>query len=97
MAAGRLASSAERFAGSVLDRLRAGEAARREVLHQTEEKRQVRRRYPLLVERQDEIAAARMQQKIRILDPFRDALIGQKIADIVAGEKLLQFLAITSV
>ncbi len=40
-----------------------------------------------LVERQDEIAAAGMDQKIRILDALGDALVGQQLADVVAGEK----------
>jgi len=39
------------------------------------------------IEREDEIALAGMDQEIRVLDPLRDALVGQKLADIVAGQK----------
>ena len=31
-----------------------------------------------------------MNQEVRVLDPFRDTLIGQKLANIVAGEELAE-------
>ena len=62
-------------------------AARVQVLHQAEEERQVLSRHALLVERENEIAAAGMDEKIRVLDPFRDALVGEQLTDVVIGEK----------
>ena len=58
IAAGRPASRPSASPLRLLHRLRAGEAARRQMLHQAEEERQVARRHALLVERQDEVAAA---------------------------------------
>ncbi len=78
---------AQHLALAVLDRLRAGDAARVQVLHQAEKERQVLGGHPLLVEREDEVAAAGVDEKVRVLDPFRDALVGEQLADIVAGEK----------
>ena len=40
-----------------------------------------------LVEREDEIAAAGVDQEVRVLDAFGDALVGEQFADVVAGEK----------
>ena len=75
---------AERGAAPVLDRQRAGDAARREMLHQPEEERQVARRDTLLVEGQDEVAAPGVQEIIRVLDPLGDPLAGQEPTDVVA-------------
>ena len=57
------------------------------MLHQAEEERQVALGDAPLVERQDEVAGAGMDQKIRVLDAFGDALVGQQLADVVAGEE----------
>jgi hypothetical protein len=46
------------------------------MLHQPEEKRQVVRRDPLLVERQDEIAALGVDEEIGVLDALGDPLVG---------------------
>ena len=58
-----------------------------QVLHQPEKERQILGRDALLVEREDEIAAAGMDEKIRILDALRDALVGEQFPDVVTGEK----------
>ena len=71
----------------VLYRLRTGDAARVQVLHQAEEERQVGRRHALLVEGEDEIATGGMNQEIRVLDPLSNTLVGKQIADVVTGEK----------
>src|SRR3954452_10037361 len=64
---------AQRLASAVLHRLRTGETARMEVLHQANEKWQVLRGDTLLIEREDVITTAGVQQKIRIFDAFIDA------------------------
>src|SRR5690242_3487404 len=75
---------------AVLDWLRASDAAAREVLHQAEEERQVLGGDPPLIERQDEAASAGVNQEVRVLDPFRNTLVRQKLANIVAGEELAE-------
>src|SRR5262245_2332393 len=62
------------------------------MLHQAEKERQVLGRHPLLVERQDVGAGRGVDQKVRVLHPLRDALVGQELAKLVAGEKIRQFL-----
>ena len=57
------------------------------MLHQGEEERQVLGGDAPLVEREDEIAAAGVDQEVRVLDPFGDPLVGEQLADVVAGEK----------
>src|SRR5215471_18178061 len=57
------------------------------MLHQGEEKRQVSSGDALLVKGENEIAAARMDQEIRVLHPLRDALVSEQLADVVVGEK----------
>ncbi len=81
---------AQKLAGAVLHRLRAGQAAARQMLHQREEERQIAFRHAPLVQRQDEIAAVGVDQEIRVLDAFGDALIGKQLADIVTGKKAAQ-------
>ena len=87
IAAGRPASRPSVSPGAVLDRLRAGDAAVRQMLHQRQKERQVAFGHPLLVERQDEVAAAGVDQKIRVLDALGDALVGHELADVVTGEE----------
>jgi hypothetical protein len=41
----------------------------------------------LAKEREDEIAAAGMDQEVRVLDALGDAFIGKEFADVVAGEE----------
>ena len=57
------------------------------MLHQRQEERQIALGDAPLVEREDEIAAAGVDQKIRVLDAFGDSLIGKKLADVVTGEE----------
>ena len=60
------------------------------MLHQREEERHVTRRHALLVERQDVMPGAGVDQEIGILDALGDALVGQQFAQVVAGEKPAQ-------
>ena len=83
---------AEHPAVAILDRLRAIEPARGEMFHQSEEERQVVGSDPLLIERQDEIAAIGVQQEVRVLDAFGNALVRQQLAELVAGEAGSQIL-----
>src|SRR5438093_4695900 len=78
----------QRFAALVLHRLRTIDAARGKMRHQTEKKRQVGFRDPLLVQRQDEVSGARMQQEVGILYALGDALVGQHFADLVTRQEL---------
>ena len=92
MAAGRPASlpstSPARFftgSGQVRPRLA-------KVFHQPEKERQIALGDALLVERQDVIAAAGVDQEIRVLDALGDALVGEEIADVVTGEEAAEIL-----
>ena len=78
---------AERFAVAVLHGLWAGDAPRREMLHQRQEERNVADRHALLVEREDVVALPGVNQEVRVFDAFGDALIGQQLAKLVAGEE----------
>jgi hypothetical protein len=44
------------------------------MLHQAEEERQVTRGDPLLIKREDKVAALGAEQEIGVFDAFRDAL-----------------------
>ena len=77
----------QHLAPPVLDRLRTADAARVQVLHQGQKKRQVLGRHAPLVEGENEIAATGVDEEIRILDTFSDALIGEQLSDVVTGEK----------
>src|SRR3546814_7982322 len=68
------AQPAQRLAVAAVDRGRAGDALRREMLHQAQEIRQVLRRDALFVERQDEVAPDGLQQEVGVLHPLGDAL-----------------------
>src|SRR5262249_53294564 len=70
------------LAPPVLDRLRTADPARVQVLHQGEKKRQVLGRHAPLVEGENEIATAGVDEEIRILDTFSDALIGEQFSDV---------------
>ena len=82
---GAAAQAAERLAVLRPDRLRAGDAARREMLHQADEERQVALLHPLFVEGENELAGVGVQQVVGVLDPFGDALEGADAAEVVAG------------
>ena len=64
----------ERAARAVLDRQRAGDAARDEMLHQREEIRQVLAPHPLLVKRENVASALGVDEIVRVLDALGDAL-----------------------
>jgi hypothetical protein len=57
------------------------------MLHQREKERHVTGGNPLLIERENEVAALGVNQEIGILDALGDALVGQQRAEIVAGQK----------
>src|SRR3546814_10800387 len=61
------AQPAQRLAVAAVDRGRAGNALRRQMLHQAQEIRQVLRRDALFVERQDEVAPDGLQQEVGVL------------------------------
>src|SRR5215472_10359636 len=62
------------------------------MLHQSDEKRQIRGRDAPLVERQDEIAALGGDQEVRVLDAFGDALARQHLADVIKSDKGSEFV-----
>ena len=81
---------AQRLAVAAMDRPRAIDAARGEMVHQAEEERQVRRVDALFVERDEVGALGGGQQVVGVLDAFGDALEGFGLADVVLGEKGFQ-------
>ena len=89
---GAAGEAAERLAVLRPDRLRAGDAALGEMLHQADEERQVALVHPLFVEREDELAGVGVQQVVGVLDPFGDALEGEDAAEVVASYKSFQRL-----
>ena len=62
------------------------------MIHQAEKERQVLRGDPLLVKRQDEAAAFRLEQEVGVLHPFGDTLERGDGADVVFGDKGLDLL-----
>src|SRR5262249_43657159 len=82
---------AQGVAVAAVDRPRAVDAARGEMVHQAEEERQVRRVHALLVEREEERTARRGQQVVGILHALGDALEGFGFADVVFGKKGFEF------
>jgi hypothetical protein len=72
-------------------RQRTRHAALGQVLHETEEERQVVAVHPLLIKRQDELAAGRVDEEIGVLHPLGDAAIGLQRADVVVGEEGAEF------
>ena len=62
------------------------------MLHQAEEKRQIALGDAPLVEREDVIAAAGMNEEIRVLDALGDALVGQQLADVITGKEAGEIL-----
>jgi len=64
------------------------DAARGEVSHQAEKKRQVAFGDALLVQRQDEISGRGVEQEIGILHALGDALVGQQLADVVSLQEI---------
>lgn len=78
------------LSGAVLDRLRAVDAACRQMVHQAEEKRQVVHRDPLLIQRENEEAGFRVQQVIGVLDPLGNPLAGQQRAELVICNEPLE-------
>jgi hypothetical protein len=58
-----------------------------QMLHQRQEERQIAFGNAPLIERQNEIAAAGVDQEIRVLDTLGNAFIGQQLADVVIVEE----------
>ena len=77
MAAGRPQSSAR-------------DAAPGKVIHQSEKEGQVFPRDPAFVEGENERAPLGLQQVVRVLDPFRDALAGKHAADVVGADERVE-------
>jgi hypothetical protein len=57
------------------------------MFHEPKKKRQIALGDAPLIEREDEMAALGMNQEIRIFDPFGNAFVGQKCADVVTGKE----------
>ena len=80
----------QRVAVAVADGEGAGDAARREMLHQRQEVRQVFRANALLVQRQDVAAALGVDQIVGVLHALGDALERGQRADGVACDEGFQ-------
>src|SRR6266853_1730800 len=74
---GAVGKAAECLAAAVAHRLRTGEPARRQMLDQIEKERQVAGRDSFFIKGEDEKAVGRMQQKIGVLDPFGNPIVGE--------------------
>ena len=83
---------AERFAGAIAHRLRTGDAAFGQMLHQPDEERQIGGPDPLFVEREDVLASRGAQQEIGVLDALGDPLERNDVADFVQREEVAQRL-----
>ena len=79
------AQVAQRLAVASVHRGGAGHALGREVVHQAEEERQIRRIDPPLVEGEDEPPALGDQEEVGVLDAFGDALQAHRPPDVVRG------------
>ncbi len=84
---GAAGQAPQRLAVARAHRLRAGDAARGEVLHQADEERQILLVDALLVERQDELAGFRAHEEVGILDALGDALERGDAAEVVEREE----------
>ena len=62
------------------------------MLHQADEKGQIVLADALFVQSEDEGAAPRAQQEVRILDPFGDPLEGESRSEIVIAEEAAERL-----
>ena len=62
------------------------------MVHQAEEERQVGLVDALLVDGQDELTLLGVQQIVGVLDALGDALVGQQLADVVAGDEVSQLV-----
>ncbi len=60
--------------------------------HQPEKERQVASFDALLIQRENEMAGAGVQQEVGILDALGDALVGQQFADVVTAQKRREFV-----
>ena len=92
IAAGRPASVLSASPLRVLQRLRTVDAVAGQMRHQAEKERQVAPGDALLIQRQDEIAGAGVQQEVGILDALGDALVGQQFADVVIAQEFRKFV-----
>ena len=70
-----------------MDRRRAGNACFRQMLHQADEEGQVARIDALLVQSEDVAALLRFEKKVGVLDPLRNAFLGNNIPQIIMIEK----------
>src|SRR4051794_9249064 len=67
--------------------MRAIDAATCQMLHESKKKGQILNGDALFVERQDEVALAGVDQKIGVFDALGNALVGPKVADVVARQE----------
>src|ERR1700681_3545401 len=55
--------------------------------HQAKKERQIVFRDTLFIQREKERAGRRVQQEVGVLDSLGDALVGQKLADVVMAQQ----------
>ena len=88
--AGRSASSPSAVAGAIAHGLRTGDAALRQMLHQPDEERQILGFHALFIKGEDILALGRVHEEIGILDPLRDPLERNHLADFIKREEVAQ-------
>src|SRR5690606_15038454 len=84
--------SSQELAVPVGDRVRAGNAARSEVVHQAEVERQLVETESF-EQREHEAAAVGRDEEVAVLDARRDAFEAAKLAEVIAFEPAREFLA----
>ena len=86
------AQTAQSLAVAGMNRRSATDATASEVLHESEEERQIFGPHPLLIEGQDVAALGRAQQIVGVLHALGDALEGGHLAQLVVLQERLQRL-----
>ena len=75
------AQIAQRHTVSPVNRCRAGKVPAGQMIHQTEEKRQILAGNAFLIEGQDKISLIGLEQVVGVFNSFGDALAGDNLAD----------------
>ena len=84
---GTTSQRSEHVTGFLKDRCRAGEILRRQMVHQSQKKRQVFDICAFLIERQDIAACFCMEQIVGVLNALRNAFEGEKTTNVIEFEK----------
>jgi hypothetical protein len=59
----------------------------RQMIHQSQKKRQISRSHALFIKRENVEAGGGLEQEVRVFDTFRNALAGQQSTNIIFGQE----------